>query len=296
MDKTDNLHFRPIDIDVWYPATPLPLDSLLRFGSFLQTLEDRANFYSAPQKFDSIPQTVAKSFCDGFACSKPDLVLQFHTATYDKPKPVAKRFPLIVYLASFGSMGYENYLLFESLAQKGHVVACVNSIGRYPGYMTMKSADLMEQVADAHKIINRLKKSVNIDTTKIGVLGYSWGGLAASLVAMQRHDIATVVSFDGSEFHHYGYTKSEDNDFDETVNTPFFKNSALSVPYLRLESNPQPSKTKKDSTYNFLQKVSAAKQVIKIDSASIRTSHPYRPPSVLRVNVPHQTPIEGFAP
>jgi len=157
-------------------------------------------------------------------------------------------------------------------------------------------ADLMEQVADAHKIINRLKKSVNIDTTKIGVLGYSWGGLAASLVAMQRHDIATVVSFDGSEFHRYGYTKSEDDEFDETVNTPFFKNSALYVPYLRLESNPQPSKTKKDSTYNFLQKVSAAKQVIKIDSASIRTSHPYRPPSVLRVNVPHQTPIEGFAP
>ena len=67
VDKTDNLHFRPIDIDVWYPATPVVSDSLLRFGSFLQILEDRANFYSAPQKFDSIPQTVAKSFCDGFA-------------------------------------------------------------------------------------------------------------------------------------------------------------------------------------------------------------------------------------
>jgi len=40
------------------------------------------------------------------------------------------------------------------------------------------------------------------------------------------------------------------------------------VPYLRLKCNPELKILKKDSTCNFLSKVNAAKQVVKIDSAS----------------------------
>lgn len=266
VDRSDRLHFRPIDIDLWYPAQAVAPDSTVRFGHFLQSLQDRANFYSAPQRFDGLPMSVAKSFCEGVVCSQPKLV-QYPTHTFNQPKPIAKRFPLILYLASFGSMGYENYQLFESLTRQGYVIACVNSIGRYPGEMTMKTADLMEQVTDAHQILNRLKYDSRIDTTKIGVLGYSWGGLAGALLAMQRHDIDAVVSLDGSEVHHYGSTKSEDQDFEQTVTTPLFKSAVLLVPYLRLESNPKPRVTKKDSVYQFLSKVMAPKRVIAIDSA-----------------------------
>jgi pimeloyl-ACP methyl ester carboxylesterase len=267
VDQSDRLHYRPIDIDLWYPAQPVAHDSTLRFGHFLQVLQDRATFYSAPQTFDSLPTTVAKSFCDGFGCSRAELLLQHPTNTFNQAKPVAKRFPLILYLASFGSMGYENYLLFEALARQGYMIACVNSIGRYPGDMTMKNADLMEQVGDANQILNRLKKDSQIDTTRIGVVGYSWGGLAGALLAMQRPDIDAVVSLDGSEVHHYSSTKSEDQDFEQTITSSFFKKAALSVPYLRLESNPLPKTSKKDSTYNFLGKVKAAKRVVKVDSA-----------------------------
>ena len=165
-------------------------------------------------------------------------------------------------------MGYENYLLIESLVRQGYIVASVNSIGRYPGDMTMKNADLMEQVMDAGYILNRLKRDESIDTMKIGVLGYSWGGFAGTLLAMQRRDIDVFVSLDGSEVHHYGSSKSEDQDFDYTVSTPFFKNATLTIPYLRLESNPKPGNARKDSTYDFLSKVGAESQVVKIDSAS----------------------------
>jgi hypothetical protein len=265
--RSDPLYFRPVDIDLWYPAGPVTSDSTLKFGYFLDLLQDRANFYSAPQKFDSLPMNIAKSFSDGLGCSQPGLILQHPTHTVNRAKPVTKKFPLIVYFASFGSMGYENYLLFESLVRQGYIVASVNSIGRYPGDMTMKTADLMQQVLDADQIMNRLKPDKRIDTTRIGVLGYSWGGLAGVLWAMQRHGIGAIVSLDGSEVHHYGYSKSEDQDFEYIINTPFFRNGTLSVPYLRLESNPDPNTSKKDSTYNFLTKVKAAKQVVKIDSA-----------------------------
>ena len=267
VEQSDPLYFRPIDVDLWYPAHPDASDTTLRFGYFLNLLQERANFYSAPQQFDSLPITIGRSFCDAFACSQPDLLLQHPTATFDQAKPSPKKFPLILYLSSFGSMGYENYILFESLARKGYIVASVNSIGRYPGDMTMKNADLIQQVMDAGKILNRLKQESGIDTTRIGLLGYSWGGMAAALLAMARKDIRAIVSLDGSEVHHYGYSKSEDLDFDYTVNAPEFKNATLSIPYLRLESNPEPWKANRDSTYNFLSKVSGEKNVIKIDSA-----------------------------
>ncbi|CAG5013019.1 hypothetical protein DYBT9275_05318 [Dyadobacter sp. CECT 9275] len=270
VDQSDPLYFRPIDIDLSYPTSQVGSDSTLRFGYFLKLLEDPANLYSAPQKFDSLPITIAKSFCDGFGCSQPNLLLQHRTNTFNAAKPIPKQFPLILYFASFGSMGYENYLLFESLARQGYIVAAVNSIGRYPGDMTMKNADLMEQVRDADQILNRLnrlKRYNMIDATNIGVLGYSWGGLAGALWAMQPRGVKAIVSLDGSEVHHYGYSGSEDQDFEETINTPFFKKAALSVPYLRLESNPEPKTLNKDSTYNFLSKINATRQVTKIDSA-----------------------------
>lgn len=267
VEQSDPLYFRPIDIDLWYPAQPGESDSTLKFRYFLQLLQDRANFYAAPQKFDSLPITFAKSFCDGFGCSQPALLLKSPTHTYNQAKPVSRQFPLLLYFASFGSMGYENYLLFESLVSQGYIIACVNSIGRYPGDMTMKNADLMEQVRDADQIVNRLKLMAGIDTTKIGVLGYSWGGFAGVIWAMQSQGVDAIVSLDGSEVHHYGYSISEDQDFEYTVNTPFFKKTGLSVPYLRLESNPEAKISKKDSTYNFLRKVKTTKQVVKIDSA-----------------------------
>lgn len=268
VEQSDSLHFRPIDIDLWYPAQTLGSDSTLRFGYFMQLLQERANFYSAPQKFDSLPVSIARSFCNVFGCSQPGLLLEHPTSSCNQAKAVSKRFPLIVYFASFGSMGYENYLLFESLARQGYVIACVNSIGRYPGDMTMKNADLMEQVKDADQILERLKRSEGIDSTKIGVLGYSWGGLAGALWAMRRDEIDAIVSWEGSEVHHYGHSKSEDQDFGQTINTTFFKKTYLTVPYLRLESNPEPEIPNKDSTYNFFGKVHSIKQVVKIDSAA----------------------------
>ena len=41
----------------------------------------------------------------------------------------------------------------------------------------------------------------------------------------------------------------------------------LTLPYLRLESSPSARNNKKDTVYNFLEKLSANNQVFKIDSA-----------------------------
>lgn len=266
-DITDYLHFRPLDIDVWYPASASTKDTTLLFRNILGLLEKRANYYTASNAGDGLMQQVAKYLCDGLKCSDSMKVLNFKTQTFENALPIDNKFPLIIYLSAFNGMCFENFSLFEELAKKGFVLVSISSIGRFPGDMTMKNEDLLEQVNDAIVSINNMRGSSNIDFTKIGIVGYSWGGLAGSILASKIPNVACLISLDGSEFHPYGQSKEEDTNFDCTRYSNDFTDMQISVPYLRLESSILGNNAKADSIYNFSEKIIADKQIFKIDSA-----------------------------
>jgi hypothetical protein len=265
-DTDDYLHYRPLDIDIWYPASASTKDTSLLFRNILELLEKRANYYTASNAGNGITQQIAQYFCDGLKCSDSTKVLNFKTQTFKNATPIDAKFPLVIYLSAFNGMSYENFTLFEDLAKKGFVVVSISSIGRFPGDMTMKNGDLLEQVNDAIASINNLQQKLNIDFTKIGIVGYSWGGLAGAILASKIPNVLCLISLDGSEFHHYGQEKKENADFDEIRYSQDFKNMQISVPYLRLESSPSGNE-KEDSIYNFSEKLIADKQIFKIDSA-----------------------------
>jgi hypothetical protein len=266
-NTTDYLHYRPLDLDIWYPAKNSSTNSNLIFKDFLKLLEKRANYYNASTAGDGITGQVAQSFCDFFKCSDTSKLLQFKTNSFRDATPVTGRFPLVVYLDSYNSMCYENIKLFEDLAQRGFVVVSINSNGRYPGDMTMKEEDMMEQVNDAVYAINLLSKDKNIANAKIGIVGYSWGGLAGAILANRVSNAACLISLDGSEFHHYGESKQENEDFEGIKNSEEFKSMRLSIPYLRLQSAPA-GESKRDSVYNFSEKLSKEKLILMVDSAN----------------------------
>lgn len=265
--KTDYLHYRPLDLDVWYPAHSVTKDTSLLFHNILGLLEERANYYTASNAANGITRQLAQYFSDGLQCSDSTKVMNFKTNTFKNAAPVNAKFPLVIYLSAFNGMSYENFSLFEELAKKGFVVVAVSSIGRFPGDMTMQYEDLMEQVNDANAAISALKGYSNIDFTKIGVVGYSWGGLAGSVLAGKIPDIKCLISLDGSEFHQYGQDKEENADFDGIRFSTEFRNMKISVPYLRMESAPFVNSIKKDSVYNFSEKLIADKQIYKILNA-----------------------------
>jgi hypothetical protein len=266
-DTSDYLHFRPLDIDLWYPASASTKDSSILFRNILGLLEQRANYYTASNAGNGMTQQLAQYFSDGLKCSDSTKVLNFKTQSFKNAKPMEGKFPLIIYLSAFNGMSYENFTLFEELAKKGFVVASISSIGRFPGDMTMKKEDLIEQVNDAIATLSNLKGNSTIDFTKIGIIGYSWGGLSGSILAGKIPNVACLISLDGSEFHHYGQAKEENTDFDGIRNSLYFKNVRLSVPYLRLESTPLISTEKEDFVYDFTEKLSADRQIFIIDSA-----------------------------
>ncbi|MGZ3945635.1 MAG: dienelactone hydrolase family protein [Mucilaginibacter sp.] len=266
-NTTDYLHYRPIDIDIWYPARISTTDTALNFKYFLDLFGSRANYYTASKAGDSLAAQFSKAFCEGFKCSTPAKLFSFKTSSYKNAKQVAAKFPLVVYLASYNGMGYENYKLFEDLAKKGYVVVSISSIGRYPGDMTMKNEDMMEQVNDAVAALKHLQNDPQIDFSKTALLGYSWGGVADAVLATKLQNVKCIISFEGSEFHHYGSDKGEDADFDGIKNSPAFQKMSLNIPYLRLEGSPSNKNSKKDSVYNFTQKLTGNNIILKVDSA-----------------------------
>jgi X-Pro dipeptidyl-peptidase (S15 family) len=266
-DTTDYLHFRPLDIDIWYPATASEKDNTVLLRKILGLLEQRANYYTASTAGNGITGQIAQYFCDALKCADSTSVLNFKTQSIKNAIPATGKFPLVIYLAAFNGMSYENVDLFEALAKKGFVVVSVSSIGRFPGDMTMKNGDLLEQVKDAVASVDKLKNETTIDFTKIGIVGYSWGGLAGAILAGKIPTAACFISLDGSEFHHYGAAKEENADFDSIRYSHDFNTMQISVPYLRLESSPPLNTEKEDSVYNFSEKLTGSKQLFKIDSA-----------------------------
>jgi pimeloyl-ACP methyl ester carboxylesterase len=255
---THYLHYRPLDLDVWYPAQPVGTKAALPFRDFLGLLEKRANYYTASTNHAGLTSQLAHSFSQLFACSDSTRVLAFPTHSFRAAAPALGKFPLVVYLASYNGMGYENIPLFETLANQGVVVVSVSSVGRYPGDMTMKQEDLLEQVQDAAYAVRLLATDPHVDASKIGIVGYSWGGLAGALLANRLPATACLVSLDGSEFHHYGTAKEDDDDFDGIKNSREFAALQLATPYLRLQSAPA-GPGKPEGIFNFAEKMTAEK-------------------------------------
>ncbi len=249
-DSTDYLHYRPIDADIWYPASSAS-DTQLSVRSFLSLLETRANYYSASNIGNGVTTQLAQFFCEAFKCSDTSKLLGFKTNSFKNARAANGKFPLVIYMTAYNGMSYENFSLFEALSKKGFIVVSISSIGRFPGDMTMKKEDLMEQVNDAVITLKELTKNPDIDLDKVGIVGYSWGGLAGAVLANKIPNAQCLVSFEGSEFHHYGNEKNEDTDFDNITSSDEFKNMHLTIPYLRLESAPSVNPGKTDSVYKF---------------------------------------------
>lgn len=260
---TDRLHFRPLEIDLWYPAVNSKPNQLIQYGELISLLEERSNRFQNDTVYNNLTSELVQYICSNLNIKDTAKLTHLNTCSCRNADEAKGKFPLIVYMCSYNGMCFENTSLFEWLASHGYIVASITSVGRYPGNMSTHPADLMEQVYDGQFAINYLKAANNIDSTRIGIIGYSWGGLAALDLAMITRVIKTLLSLDGSEMHYYGESKEEDDDFDHERNSAVFQLSRINVPYAYLESGFKQADRKPDSIFNILPYLKTLKQYIR---------------------------------
>ncbi|ULU24477.1 dienelactone hydrolase family protein [Dyella terrae] len=123
-------------------------------------------------------------------------------ATGDAPAEQG-RFPLIIYAPSDSSAAFESDMLCEYLASHGYVVIASPSHGAHARYMTDgRVADDVEstraQAADIGFLIGYAATLPDVDPGNVGVVGYSWGGMASTFAAVADGRIHALVDLDGS--------------------------------------------------------------------------------------------------
>ncbi len=123
------------------------------------------------------------------------------TITYPKSPGSPGKYPALLLIGGSGPsdrdhtiFGHKPFaVIADHLSRKGFLVLRVDDrgIGRSTGsYMNSTSADFSK---DANAAIEYLRTRPEVNTSRIGILGHSEGGMIAPMVAAERNDIAFIV-------------------------------------------------------------------------------------------------------
>ncbi|MBD0257611.1 MAG: hypothetical protein ICV83_18010, partial [Cytophagales bacterium] len=237
--RRDSLRFRPVKIDVFYPAAQTGGAAPLPYGYFLDLNGHRIHFHNPPDSCRKEGNALAAYFESGLGLP-PGTLRRLPTRSYPSLPAAPGPFPVVLYLPGYNGMSYENLPLLEGLAARGYLVAAVSSVGKYPGYMTMDPVDLIEQVADAGFAASLIRQLFPAASPRTAAVGYSWGGLAATILGMQDamadFPLRAVVSLDGNDRYYYGGDAAEDAQFTALRRSAYFRPGALTAPHLYLGS------------------------------------------------------------
>ncbi|WP_375587626.1 carboxypeptidase-like regulatory domain-containing protein [Flagellimonas aurea] len=277
---SDKLHYRPIDVDIWYPSD-LKGEQPLLFNSLFSLYEQRAIDYQDDTDYSGLTTELAQFYVAelGVGTDSKEL-LNIKTSSYANLKVASGKYPVIIYMAGFNGMGFENFKVLENLAQHGYIVLSVSSVGRYPGDMNNTKEDMLEQVYDAEFIFEQMAESemFDIDSNNIGVLGCSWGGMGAAVLLNRNLNIKAMVSFDGTETHYFGETDNNNNanDSDGEGNDLSIKKihddgllnpENQSASYLYFESGDKLNGFKPTSEYNYFKKIESDKYYMRFNNS-----------------------------
>ncbi len=268
--QNDKLHYRPLDLDIWYPSQSKESKKLL-FEDLFRLHEERANLYQDEEDYTGFSEELVLYLAAGFGLEANDgkRLLKVKTHSYREASIADGEFPLVIYMAGYNGMGWESYRMLETLAENGFVVLSISSVGRYPGDMTNDILDTKEQVSDADFALGFLKKEkkLNIDFSKIGILGLSWGGMSGIILLDMHPEFKAMVSLDGSDNFYYGDTDQDDAYLSEIYSANLIHAEKTSAAFLHLEAGDRHDEFSPTDEYRYIDKIASPKKYLRFSQS-----------------------------
>jgi len=217
---------RPVRISVWYPAEPaLPATGMTLAEYVRDTVTD--------EYFASLNRLLERRFEGLFTAVSHELydsLLMLPLATHANPPPMAGPFPLVMYSSGGQASLPDNGVLAAFLASHGFVVGAVPQLEGSAVHPTRGGygARVEVQTRDVEFAMGRLQDFPGVDRRRLGVIGYSLGGLVALRMAARNSNVDAIVGLDPS----YAYQEDLDD-----VNGSLSLNIAdLRLPILSLQA------------------------------------------------------------
>jgi dienelactone hydrolase len=197
---------RPLQTLIWYPAKTS--------GSKPMTLGDFELLVRTETDFAHPTDSgKAQQFVESFMASTENLP----TVSIEGASTESGKYPLIIYAPSLNAPASENIELCEYLASEGFVVVASPSLGAHSRSMTVDNDGASAQAADISFLIDHAKQFEDVNSNRIAIIGYSWGGVGALIAAQRDPAIRALISMDGS----FRYSLP-----------PTFARSQLAIPFL----------------------------------------------------------------
>jgi hypothetical protein len=256
---SERLHYRPLDLDIWYPAIISEVAESMLFGDLFRLHEERAVAYQDETEYSGLSDELIMYLAAGFGLEAMDgkRLLKKRTSSYSGARMAAGSFPLIFYMAGYNGMGWESYRLLEQLAENGFVVVSISSIGAYPGDMTNSLENTLEQVYDAEFALSFMEQSnrFQADMARKGILGLSWGGMSGILLLDCHPEIKAMVSLDGSDTFYFGDTEEDDAYLSEIYAAGILDPENTRAAFLHLEAGDRLTEFHPTDEYCYYKKI-----------------------------------------
>jgi dienelactone hydrolase len=219
---------RPIQISVWYPATGSGKSTFISFEDYVYlTTSEQTGAESNDQQKQNAFTAFKNRWAQRAADENIRAALKSKTLALRDADPVKDRFPLVLIAPSSGlSSPVSSAVLAEFLASHGYVVASSPAMGLNSRQLSFNSLGVMTQLQDLQFLIASLHSFSAVDPNKLAVIGFSFGGLAGSLLAMYNGDVDAFVSLETVAANKYGYSVLFQN--------PLYDPPLLRVPVLHL--------------------------------------------------------------
>src|SRR5216683_3133239 len=191
---------RPIRVSIWYPAKPARAARPIPYRAYLmQTPPNRyfGRLNSMIERADVMPM---RDVIFRGSDSLFQRFLALPTAAFANAPAAVGRFPVIGYSAGYNNRSHDNSVLAEYLASYGFIVVTVPQLGTSATRLTLRinPVDLETQTRDLEFAIGEVLDGSNAAPRRLGVMGYSMGGVVALLLAARNPNVDAIAGLDPS--------------------------------------------------------------------------------------------------
>jgi len=189
---------RPVQILVWYPASPSAAQSPMKWKEYFATAATEIDFTEPDdiRRWSHLTEVRAAALESGAQPERFDHLLHSDTHAYRDAPSQGTDHPLVVFVPGHGAPAFQNTVACEYLASHGFVVAAFSSVGAAGREMTGDDEGVTAQVRDIGFVIRVAGEVAPVDPERVAVVGYSWGGLTAVFAAMRGMEVDAVVSIE----------------------------------------------------------------------------------------------------
>lgn len=200
---------RPLELVVWTPARPHLTRSPLTFARYVDLSMGAMVGTGAGASLDARRRWLAASMArtpDSVDASVVERVLDAPMFAVEGATPIAERSPLVLWSTRHATPAAQS-VLSELLASHGYVVAWTRYAGRdslsppYDGVSPQRKVEVLEaHVADMQFALRALAAHPAVDSTRMAVAAWSYGGEPATLLAQRTPRLRALVSLSSSAF------------------------------------------------------------------------------------------------